>query len=57
MEDAVEAIGLECRGRKCGMFGEFGALSFNENKMITTSGGGALVYRAEEARRTLFFAT
>ena len=43
MEDAAEAIGSEYRGRKCGTFGEFGALSFNGNKMITTSGGGALV--------------
>lgn len=58
MEDAAEAIGSEYRGRKCGTFGEFGALSFNGNKMITTSGGGALVCRTEgEARRTLFFAT
>lgn len=58
MEDAAEAIGSEYRGRKCGTFGEFGALSFNGNKMITTSGGGALVCRtAEEAQRTKFFAT
>lgn len=40
MEDAAEAIGSEYKGRKCGAFGEFGALSFNGNKMITTSGGG-----------------
>jgi len=58
MEDAAEAIGSEYKGRKCGAFGEFGALSFNGNKMITTSGGGALVCRAgEEARRTMFYAT
>lgn len=58
MEDAAEAIGSEYRGRKCGTFGEFGALSFNGNKMITTSGGGALVCRTvEEAQRTKFFAT
>lgn len=58
MEDAAEAIGSEYKGRKCGTFGEFGALSFNGNKMITTSGGGALVCRTEEqARRTMFFAT
>ena len=37
MEDAAEAIGSEYRGRKCGTFGEFGALSFNGNKMITLS--------------------
>lgn len=58
VEDAAEAIGSEYKGRKCGVFGEFGVLSFNGNKMITTSGGGALVCRTqEEARRTLFFAT
>lgn len=58
LEDAAEAIGSEYKGRKCGTFGEFGALSFNGNKMITTSGGGALVCRtAEQAHRTMFFAT
>ncbi|MCP9613018.1 DegT/DnrJ/EryC1/StrS family aminotransferase [Coprobacter tertius] len=58
MEDAAEAIGSEYNGRKCGTYGEFGALSFNGNKMITTSGGGALVCRTEEeAHRAMFFAT
>jgi dTDP-4-amino-4,6-dideoxygalactose transaminase len=58
LEDAAEALGSEYRGRKCGTFGEFACLSFNGNKMITTSGGGALVCRtAEEAARTKFFAT
>ena len=58
MEDAAEAIGSEYKGRRCGTFGEFAALSFNGNKMITTSGGGALVCRTEEeARRTMFYAT
>lgn len=58
LEDAAEAIGSEYKGRKCGTFGELGALSFNGNKMITTSGGGALVCRTEEeARRTKFYAT
>lgn len=58
LEDAAEAIGSQYKGRKCGTFGELGALSFNGNKMITTSGGGALVCRtAEEARRTKFYAT
>jgi len=58
VEDAAEALGSEYRGRKCGTFGEFACLSFNGNKMITTSGGGALVCRtAEEAARTKFFAT
>lgn len=58
LEDAAEALGSEFKGRKCGTFGEFGVLSFNGNKMITTSGGGALVCRTEaEAKRTMFFAT
>jgi len=58
LEDAAEALGSEYRGRKCGTFGEFACLSFNGNKMITTSGGGALVCRtAEEEARTKFFAT
>ncbi|MCD8299325.1 MAG: aminotransferase class I/II-fold pyridoxal phosphate-dependent enzyme [Opitutae bacterium] len=58
MEDAAEALGSEYRGRKCGTFGDFGALSFNGNKMITTSGGGALICKDEEtAARTLFYAT
>ncbi len=58
MEDAAEAIGSEYKGSKCGTFGEFGALSFNGNKMITTSGGGALICRTEEeAKRTMFYAT
>lgn len=58
LEDAAEAIGSEYKGRKCGTFGEFGVLSFNGNKMITTSGGGALVCRTEEeAKVTMFYAT
>ena len=42
LEDAAEALGAEYKGQKCGTFGEFACLSFNGNKMITTSGGGAL---------------
>lgn len=58
LEDAAEALGSEFKGRKCGTFGDFGVLSFNGNKMITTSGGGALVCRTEEqARKTMFYAT
>lgn len=58
MEDAAEAIGSQYRKRQCGTFGEFGALSFNGNKMITTSGGGALVCRTEQqAQHTKFLAT
>jgi len=58
IEDAAEALGSEYKGRKCGTFGEFGVLSFNGNKIITTSGGGALVCkRKEQAQRTVFLAS
>lgn len=58
LEDAAEALGSELNGQKCGTFGELAALSFNGNKMITTSGGGALICRTEEeARQTKFYAT
>ena len=58
LEDAAEALGATYKGQACGTFGEFACLSFNGNKMITTSGGGALVCRTEEeAQRTMFFAT
>lgn len=58
LEDAAEALGSVYKGRPCGTFGQFACLSFNGNKMITTSGGGALVSgSAEAAGRTLFFAT
>lgn len=58
LEDAAEALGSEFNGQRCGTFGHFGVLSFNGNKMITTSGGGALICRfAEQAKRTLFYAT
>jgi dTDP-4-amino-4,6-dideoxygalactose transaminase len=58
LEDAAEALGATYKGQRCGTFGEFGVLSFNGNKMITTSGGGALVCRtAQEASKTKFYAT
>ena len=58
LEDAAEALGAEYKGRKCGTFGDFAALSFNGNKIITTSGGGALICRTQEqAKRTMFYAT
>lgn len=58
VEDAAEALGSELGGQRCGTFGELAALSFNGNKMITTSGGGALICRTEEeVQRTKFFAT
>ena len=58
LEDSAEALGSEYKGRKSGTFGEYGVLSFNGNKMITTSGGGALICPNEEkAKRALFYAT
>ncbi|MFV8335286.1 DegT/DnrJ/EryC1/StrS family aminotransferase [Flavobacterium sp. RSP29] len=43
LEDSAEALGSTYRGQKCGTFGDIGILSFNGNKIITTSGGGAIV--------------
>ncbi|MFZ4523430.1 MAG: DegT/DnrJ/EryC1/StrS family aminotransferase [Bacteroidales bacterium] len=58
IEDAAEALGSSYRGSRCGSFGEFGILSFNGNKIITTSGGGALVARnAALATRARFLAS
>ena len=47
VEDAAEALGSSINGRKCGTFGRLGVLSFNGNKIITTSGGGALLSEDE----------
>lgn len=58
LEDSAEAMGSLYDGRPCGTLGSYGVLSFNGNKMITTSGGGALLCRtAEEAQRVKFYAT
>ena len=58
IEDAAEALGSEYHGKKCGVFGDFGILSFNGNKIITTSGGGALLSkRAEDAAHAVKLAT
>ena len=58
VEDAAEGLGSRYRGQVCGTFGDYGVLSFNGNKMITTSGGGALICPNEEMwRRVMFFAT
>lgn len=58
LEDAAEALGSEYRGRKCGTIGRYGALSFNGNKVITTSGGGALICpTADAAARVKFLVT
>lgn len=58
VEDAAEALGSTYRGHACGTLGTYGILSFNGNKMITTSGGGALVCPDDASRtRAVFFAT
>jgi dTDP-4-amino-4,6-dideoxygalactose transaminase len=58
IEDAAEGFGSRYNGQVFGTFGQYGVLSFNGNKMITTSGGGALVCPNQEAKdRIMFFAT
>jgi dTDP-4-amino-4,6-dideoxygalactose transaminase len=58
VEDAAEALGSTYRGRHCGTFGDIGIYSFNGNKIITTSGGGALVSsHTEYCQKALFLAT
>ncbi|TGD57146.1 DegT/DnrJ/EryC1/StrS family aminotransferase [Flavobacterium humi] len=58
LEDSAEALGSTYKGRKCGTFGEIGVLSFNGNKIITTSGGGALVTSKPEIKsKAVFMAT
>ncbi len=58
IEDSAEALGSSYKGQKCGTFGDFGVLSFNGNKIITTSGGGALVSPSEEKKqKSVFLAT
>lgn len=58
IEDAAEALGSSYKGVKCGAFGKFGILSFNGNKIITTSGGGMLLSNDEEAiKKSRFLAT
>ena len=58
VEDAAEAMGSLYDGQYCGTMGKYGILSFNGNKMITTSGGGALIcHSKEEADRVKFLAT
>jgi dTDP-4-amino-4,6-dideoxygalactose transaminase len=58
LEDSAEALGSSYKGQKCGTFGDIGVLSFNGNKIITTSGGGAIVTPSKELKqKALFFAT
>ena len=58
IEDAAEALGSTIKGKACGSFGDFGVLSFNGNKIITTSGGGALLSNNSDAiAKARFLAT
>lgn len=58
VEDAAEGFGSRFKGQMLGTFGKFGILSFNGNKMITTSGGGALICRdAESKNQIMWYAT
>ncbi|MCQ2059526.1 MAG: aminotransferase class I/II-fold pyridoxal phosphate-dependent enzyme [Bacteroidaceae bacterium] len=58
IEDAAEGMGSRFDGQVLGTFGKYGVLSFNGNKMITTSGGGALICRgADDANNIMWYAT
>ncbi len=58
LEDSAEALGSSYKGTACGSFGDIGILSFNGNKIITTSGGGALVTKDRSLRdKAIFLAT
>lgn len=58
IEDSAEALGSSYKNKKCGTFGKFGILSFNGNKIITTSGGGMLVTHSKtEAEKAIFLIT
>ena len=58
VEDAAEGFGSQYKGQMLGTFGKFGVLSFNGNKMITTSGGGALLCQtAEDKEKIMWYAT
>ena len=55
IEDAAEGMGSRWKGRVLGTFGDYGILSFNGNKMITTSGGGALICKDAEAKQHIMW--
>ncbi|WP_281231883.1 DegT/DnrJ/EryC1/StrS family aminotransferase [Flavobacterium gelatinilyticum] len=58
IEDSAEALGSNYKGKKCGTFGAFGIFSFNGNKIITASSGGALVSNSKELKeKAIFYAT
>lgn len=57
LEDSAEALGSSYKGQKCGTFGDIGVLSFNGNKIITTSAGGAIVTKTKVQKdKAIFFA-
>jgi len=58
LEDSAEALGSSYKGQKCGTFGDIGVLSFNGNKIITTSGGGAIVTKSKALKdKAVFLST
>jgi dTDP-4-amino-4,6-dideoxygalactose transaminase len=58
LEDAASALGSTYKGQKCGTFGDISILSFNGNKIITTSGGGAIITKtAAQKEKAIFYAT
>ena len=58
LEDSAEALGSSYKNQKCGTFGDISVLSFNGNKIITTSGGGAMVTRSKELKdKAVFLST
>lgn len=58
IEDSAEALGSSYKGQKCGTFGDIGVLSFNGNKIISTSGGGALIAKTKAVKdKAVFYAT
>lgn len=58
LEDSAEALGSSYKGQRCGTFGDVGVLSFNGNKIITTSGGGAIVTSTAAIKdKAVFYAT
>ncbi|QSB29311.1 DegT/DnrJ/EryC1/StrS aminotransferase family protein [Flavobacterium sp. CLA17] len=58
IEDSAEALGSHYKGKKCGTFGAFGIFSFNGNKIITTSSGGALITHSKDFKeKAIFYAT
>lgn len=58
LEDSAEALGSSYKGQKCGTFGDIGVFSFNGSKIVTTSGGGAIITHSEKLKeKAIFLAT